>query len=720
MFKKIVSNAAFSPALVGQLGFYARRLKKEEATRRAGVIFTVLALILQSFAVFSPPEPANAASSNDLIYGGITSKTDLLNNYDSNEKFRKIITYAGITREELAATTEKTINNLSGGTGEKAWKSWGYNSFFSPSQGEVKYVVDSSTTVYARPNYLFNSTPYEKEHGKDIRVLYGASKRLGHFGIMFACGNVFIQDPPNPPPPPPPPPPPAFAACTSLDTLIHSYNERRFMASATVKNGATISNYSFTVRDKNNTVVKAFNYKSSSTSVTTGNVAFDPGTYTAQVSVNTSEGIKTSDDCRDSFTISKPGITIEKSVEGGQSAKIQLNTPYTYTVVVKNTGSVRLTDVAVSDLAPPNVDFLSSSAGTITNRKSWQHNILVINSGQEVSFTIKAQVTKPAEPGQTIIKNTACVNAKEIDGDKDGCDDADVSVPEVTIKVCDLVTNKIVTINKSDFNKERYSTNLEDCTMIEVCDTATDTITTIRKTAFDKTKHSLSLDQCSDIQVCDLSSGEIIKIKKNDFDQAKHSKQPSDCVPKIAVSKKANNMTQKGVDASTTVAKSSEIIEYSITVQNVGDVDAEAKFVENLADVMEYSTIYNSGGGEYNKETNQLTWPSVMLKPDEKRTQVFTVKLLSAIPEAAQGTSHPASYDCKMTNTFGNSIDVKVDCPIEKEVEQTISQLPRTGAGSNMLFAAITLAVVAYFYARSRQMKTEMRLIRHDYNSGLL
>jgi hypothetical protein len=72
MFRKLVSNATFSPALAGQLGFYARRLKNEEATRRAGVIFTILALVLQSFAVFSPPEPPQAARSNDLIYCGNT------------------------------------------------------------------------------------------------------------------------------------------------------------------------------------------------------------------------------------------------------------------------------------------------------------------------------------------------------------------------------------------------------------------------------------------------------------------------------------------------------------------------------------------------------------------------------------------------------------------------------------------------------------------------
>ena len=55
MFRRIFSNLSFSPALVGQLGFYAKRLRREEATRRLGLVFTALALVVQSLAVFSPP-----------------------------------------------------------------------------------------------------------------------------------------------------------------------------------------------------------------------------------------------------------------------------------------------------------------------------------------------------------------------------------------------------------------------------------------------------------------------------------------------------------------------------------------------------------------------------------------------------------------------------------------------------------------------------------------
>ena len=117
MFRKIVSNIAFSPALVGQLGFYAKRLRKEETTRRMGLIFTALALVVQSFAVFTPPESANAANGNNVIYGGVKNKSDLLSVYDRNKDsaghtdIQQIYSQFGITRQDIVNAKEGEFNS---------------------------------------------------------------------------------------------------------------------------------------------------------------------------------------------------------------------------------------------------------------------------------------------------------------------------------------------------------------------------------------------------------------------------------------------------------------------------------------------------------------------------------------------------------------------------------------------------------------------------------
>jgi hypothetical protein len=79
-----------------------------------------------------------------------------------------------------------------------------------------------------------------------------------------------------------------------------------------------------------------------------------------------------------------------------------------------------------------------------------------------------------------------------------------------------------------------------------------------------------------------------------------------------------------------------------------------------------------------------------------------------------------------MTNTVSEDNDgvvsVPVNCPVVKEVvEQTIvKQLPATGAGDNLLFGGIVAAVVVFFYARSRQLGKEVRLVRREFNAGTL
>ncbi len=60
MFKKIVSNITFSPALIGQLNEYSKNIRKERSIRRLGLVFAILTVSIQLFALSQPPEAANA------------------------------------------------------------------------------------------------------------------------------------------------------------------------------------------------------------------------------------------------------------------------------------------------------------------------------------------------------------------------------------------------------------------------------------------------------------------------------------------------------------------------------------------------------------------------------------------------------------------------------------------------------------------------------------
>ena len=299
MFRKIVSNLAFSPALVGQLAFYAKRLKKEEATRRIGLIFTALALVVQSFAVFSPPESANAASGNDIVYGGLRSKEELLSIYDQNRDsyghrdIQQIYSYFGITRNDIANGSVTTFNSRDQGLAiQSAGRStyeWQRTAHSIPNT--------NNTTVYTSLLYKFDSTAWTKANGSSYTALVGKRASDGKwFAIMFGCGNpAYISLPPPPPQP--------VASCIDLKIAPISRTNFRFTARASKDNGATISSYAYTVKTSGGVTVHTQTVASSDAS---NSLTYDfkaDGNYTVSVTVNTSVGPKSAPSCQQLLTV---------------------------------------------------------------------------------------------------------------------------------------------------------------------------------------------------------------------------------------------------------------------------------------------------------------------------------------------------------------------------------------------------------------------------------
>lgn len=564
MFKKIVSNLTFSPALVGQLGFYAKRLRKEETTRRVGLIFTALALVVQFFAVFSPPQSANAASSNDMVYGGVSSVGDFLGHYDrNNANLKDIMSALGITRSEIANMQD---GHWLGYHSSRGYKSWGHLPRFSAAQGEKAYSIPTQTggsiTMYARPTANYNSTRAD--------IMVGHSAKVGWFAVMKNCGNLVTETyppvqtcPPNTTgvypncvtpqcpagqvgtypncatPKCPPgqigtypncknPPVPA-AACSSLAIQKIADKKYQFTSRIQTANGATVSSYKYTIKDKSGKVIASPAVTSTdTTNVYVYNQSI-PDTYSVSVTANTSVGSVSGPACASSFTIAAPA--------------------------------------------------------------------------------------------------------------------------------------------KCDYNPDLTKTD-KDC------------------------------------QPCEGAPSLWYKDKN--------------CEGKILKTKSAKNITQNNVDATTTTAQASDRITYTLTIENNGTASQETDLADNLGDALEYGTLLDNGGGELNTTTKELSWPKVTLKPGEKQSRSFTIQMQSKISAMAAGTSEATSYDCRMTNSFGNTVDINVDCPQEKVVEQTVGELPHTGPRENMIFAGIVFAIVAFFYARSRQMNKEVRLIRRDLNAGTI
>ncbi len=487
MFKKIVSNLPFSPALVGQLGFYAKRLKKEEATRRLGFVFLALTLVVQSFAIFQPPESANASSETDMVSGGVTSISDYLKSYDANTKhLRDTMNYTGITRHEIVSaasnyTTFKADDKLS----------WGFASRFSYAQGERAHPIFNEngtkvTTVYSRPLRLWGNS------SMDNLGWVGHSAKIGWFAILKSCGNLVTTKLPTPVEP--------DYSCDELTVKLISGNQYKFSGSATAKNGASIKSYEFDFGDGTN---------------------------------------KTSD------------------------------TP---------------------------------------------KNILHTYAKKDSTYKARLSVNLKVNGTSKTISSKACT--------------------------------AIITVSQPP--------------------------------------------------------------------------PPPPPITSIVQSKTATNTSQGFVDASTVTARSSDQISYTITIENTGSSSSIVKLEDHLGDVLEYSTLIDKGGGSFNNTTKVLSWPDVTLSPKEKQTRTFVVKVMDVIPATARGASDPTSFDCIMSNIFGNAANTNVDCPTPKIIESVATELPRTGPTENIIFSGIIFAITTYFYVRTRQVKQEVQLIRKDVTTGTI
>jgi len=190
---------------------------------------------------------------------------------------------------------------------------------------------------------------------------------------------------------------------------------------------------------------------------------------------------------------------------------------------------------------------------------------------------------------------------------------------------------------------------------------------------------------------------------------------------KIETSKTATNVSQGNVNATTVTAKESDRITFTLTAKNTGGTAKTFTFEDNIGDVLEYAKLVENGGGTYDEKTRVLSWPNVELKPGETQVRTFSAQILSTIPATPQGVSDPSSYDCKIENAFyTSSIMFSVTCPTPKVIEQVVPELPHTGPRENMIFAGIVLSIVVFFYLRSRQLGTEVRLIRRDVNGGTI
>jgi uncharacterized repeat protein (TIGR01451 family) len=267
MFRKLVSNIGFSPALVGQLAFYAKRLRKEETTRKLGLLFTVFALVIQSFVVFAPPSSANSADSNDMC-PGITRDTDgvkkIKNCYNNNTRhFKDTMDYFGISKTELW----KALDGDGSWRYTTTYKNWYTFGHESRSSDVKNYSSAIAGKLYARK---WKNTIQTRQWG------WKGKSGETEFIILADCGNLALKRLLKP-----------SASCISLTASKYDISigdTVTLTAKSAVDDGAEIARYDFvqTGPDAASTTIKT-DEETSSWNRTLNKA----GTYKFTVSIDT-------------------------------------------------------------------------------------------------------------------------------------------------------------------------------------------------------------------------------------------------------------------------------------------------------------------------------------------------------------------------------------------------------------------------------------------------
>lgn len=637
MFRKLVSNLPFSPALVGQLGFYARRLRKEELTRRIGLVFTVLALIVQSFAVFSPPEQALASSASDVIPGGVQSIQQIVATYDAGaigqNDFKDLMDYLGITRHELVTMYGSKTSVCSS---DKEVISFGRQHHYSAAEGELVHNIPRQTggfsTFYSVPLYRFDSV-----HNRPLNCYEsykGESASAGTFWIQLKCGNVQIKK------------------------NVQKFPKAHFVA-ATCK---TVQGYAYDER-QTNLPVKIYLYFDGppGKGKQYGPITADQASPTNPAGGNHGFSFAVSEEYQKS---TKPVVVwaVMQPLPGWNQANVQFD----------NTVEI-----------PGNCTPAATPLAECSSLK------LIQVDRTRVKFEAKAR----AEQGATISGFAYTVSSKD---------------------------RKIV------YEKLIQTTNTQSTSeVIDLKNAGEYTAKVVAKTSLgDKTSTDCSkIFSISPIDKCPyIGSGDISKAHP-DCLPCPHDKnlwiKDDQCMPKISESKEARNMTKQIANANGTTAGVTDRIEFVLYTTNTGDIPVKTNIEESLADVLEYARLIDAGGGSYNEQLKKISWGNVTIEPQKTEVRRIVVQVLDSIPSTPRGANNPAAYNCVMTNSYGNTIEINVQCPAVKGIETAVKTLPSTGPGENILFGTVLLMMVTYFYARSRQMKKEVLLIRKDIGGGL-
>ncbi len=303
---------------------------------------------------------------------------------------------------------------------------------------------------------------------------------------------------------------------------------------------------------------------------------------------------------------------------------------------------------------------------------------------------------------QEVPPDDVCENKPGVQTSKEDCDVCEnikgVQLTEKDCDVCPDTDGTQTSKNRCDVcpNKSGVQTSYRDC---DVCPDITGVQT-----------NENACDVCPDVD------GE--QSSEDQCKPCEESQTNTDLTACLDYSKTASNDTQNIANANGTTANPGDVIEYVMITKNTGQIDIKNYVVnEGVGDVLDYAEIVDLHGGTKG-EYDIVSWPATTIKAQANITNKITVKVKSVLPNTPASSSDPEHFNMIMTNVYGDTVNIKLPPSITKQTEIVATQLPNTGPGTSLVIGFTLTFIVAYFFARSRLLATELDIVRTDFGNA--
>jgi hypothetical protein len=749
-FRDIITNFSIGALSKSKLGFYAKRLAKETATRRLASVLMIGLMLLQFATFLAPPKPSYASSPGDLVPGGPFTKSSLITTvWDQNPQgIQQVFNRLQITRTKMQQAGTAQVCKGQG------WLSMGRNADAGSTQWQPGIYIGPAESRWAQN--CFNvlrgtSTIQDTQTGKWYE-----------WGVILECGNIILKEVQ---------PPQANISCTRLDTS----NPGPVPVGTTVQFQGRARGTNITAGQQVGMSYAVYSPDGSPL----GEVVDGPKRALGIDDSPAGSGTYV-DPSQRPFTFNTPGTFIVRlavTFDGGLIAPGSFVDSCAKQIVVQSPRTLACDSLTIQSAmgrAPFTPELtgkaiIEGNGGTAPTVSKYEYTLFKLDPNGTVTYDSGAKKYSPI-PGKVITHNvTGLQDPAPPATSFQATDFKQTEVGEYLVRLIvydgagNPAPNKVackkpftVTDVDKSFRCDSLTADPTNGTAVPFTTnfnaTAQTQNTTIKEYQFDfgdgnkQTVQSSSLGESLDHTYTSVGTfTATVKVAVTDDTTSESDTcsvtitvgeeppppppPPSEQIPSKVVSNLTLLTTDgKPTDANNQTARAGDKLKYEIGIAHFGEESLKGYvFKDDISDLLQYSDVVDLGGGSVQQINGRtvIVWPAVDIPVSTDRnnpnfvSKAFTVQIKNPLPTNAQKPTDKTNYDCKMDDEFlGKLVSTPLYINPAKQVEclavtiPVLATLPSTGSEIiPLIIIGLFAAASVYLFFRNRLLKRELELV---------